>query len=231
MAKKNQQLNYMNKVFRPMVAVDMLIFTVTDNKLKVLLVKRGIEPFKNKWAIPGGFIFENETLEESAKRELKEETGVTTGYLEQLYTFGEPKRDPRGRVISVSYFALIPASKTGTISKDADTKEAKWFSVDNLPKLAFDHKKIVTYALKRLQWKLEYTNVAYSILEDEFTLTDLQKVYEIVFGRPFDKRNFRKKIMSLNLVEPTGKKVVFGVHRPAKTYRFIRRKLSFAGIA
>lgn len=228
--KTSQKFSYIKKLFKPMMAVDILIFSIFENKLKVLLVKRAIEPFRNAWAIPGGFIKENESLDQAALRELKEETGVSTGYLEQLYTFGEPKRDPRGRVISTAYFALAPASKTGTVIEHIDVSEARWFSISNLPRLAFDHKKILNYALKRLQWKLEYTNIAYSILEDEFTLTELQKVYEIVFNKKFDKRNFRKKILSLNLVEPTGRMALKGVQRPAKTYRFLRKKLSFAEI-
>ena len=147
------------------------------------------------------------------------------------YAFGEPKRVPRGRVITTAYFALVPESKTGTLIGDTDVSAAKWFSIKNLPKLAFDHRQIFNYALQRLQWKLEYTNVAYSLLEDEFTLSQLQKVYEIVFRRSFDKRNFRKKILSLNLIEPTGKMVLKGGQRPARTYRFKKKLVTFVDIA
>ena len=172
---------------KPSVTVDIVIFTIKDNDLKVLLVKRGIEPFKGKWAIPGGFVRMHESLEEAAKRELEEETGVKDVYLEQLYTFGEPKRDPRGRVITVSYVALINSNKI-KLSASTDVSEAKWFSASDCPTLAFDHKTILEYALKRIKWKFEYTTVAFSMLPDKFTLTDLQKLYEIVFKRKFDKR-------------------------------------------
>lgn len=221
---------YLDKLFRPLVAVDVLIFTIAEDKLKILLVKRGLQPFKNEWAIPGGFITQEESLEQAAIRELKEETGVTEIYLEQLYSFGEPKRDPRGRVIAVAYFALVPAEKIGALRARTDVSEAKWFSTNDLPKLAFDHEDIFAYALKRLRWKMEYTNVVYSLLNEEFTLTELQRIYEIIFSRPFDKRNFRKKILSLNLIEPTGKKVTRGIQRPAQTYRFIVKKLSLVDI-
>lgn len=223
--------NYnVNKFFRPSVAVDIIIFTIAEKSLKILLVKRNIQPFKNSWAIPGGFVREKESLDDAARRELAEETGVKSVYLEQLYSFGEVNRDPRTRVISVAYFALIPADKTSQLSARTDVSAVKWFAISKLPKVAFDHKKIIEYAIQRLRWKLEYTNVVYSLLDEEFTLTDLQKVYEIVFDRKFDKRNFRKKILSLNLIEPTGKMVLKGVHRPARTYRFIKKKLSFMEI-
>jgi 8-oxo-dGTP diphosphatase len=229
--EKNIRYNYLKKVFRPLVAVDILIFTIIDNSLRALLIKRNLPPFKDSWAIPGGFVREEESLEQAAKRELKEETNLSHLYLEQLYTFGDPKRDPRGRVISAAYFALVPKGEALKILSGTDADEVKWQKVNQLPKLAFDHKKIINYALQRLRWKLEYTNVAYSLLDEEFTLTELQKVYETVFGKVFDKRNFRKKILSLNLVKPTGKKVVFGVHRPAKTYSFIMRQLRLVDIA
>ncbi len=219
-----------NKIYRPLVAVDVVIFTINDEKLKLLLVKRGLPPFKGDWAIPGGFLKEGESAQEAAERELQEETGVKAIYLEQLYTFGAPKRDPRGRVISIAYFALVPASKIGNLKAATDATEAKWFGVKALPKLAFDHDKIVHYAQQRLQWKMEYTTAAYSLLDEEFTLTQMQRLYEIVFNKKFDKRNFRKKILSLNLIEPTGKTALHGVHRPAKTYCFIKKRLSLVDI-
>jgi 8-oxo-dGTP diphosphatase len=224
--------NYdINKFFRPSVAVDILIFTISNDQLEILLVKRKIEPYQNYWAIPGGFVQKNESLDQAAKRELAEETGVRSVYLEQLYSFGEVKRDPRGRVISVAYFALIPPQVAQKVRASTDVKQVKWHAISKLPDLAFDHQQIIDYALQRLRWKLEYTNVVYSLLDKEFTLTDLQRVYEIIFGRPFDKRNFRKKILSLHLVEPTGKKIVRGVHRPAQTYRFIERKFTLMEIS
>jgi 8-oxo-dGTP diphosphatase len=217
----------LSKKFRPLVAVDILIFSIIDNALQILLIKRKFAPFADMWAIPGGFVREQESLENAARRELAEETGLTDVgmFLEQLFTFGEPKRDPRGRVISISYYALIPASKIGVLKAKTDASQTCWMPVNGLPDLAFDHEKIIKYALERLRYKMEYTNVSYALLDDEFTLTDLQKIYEVVFAKSFDKRNFRKKILSLGILEPTGKTLVRGVHRPAKTYVFINRKL------
>lgn len=217
--------------YRPLLAVDILIFTIIDNRLNILLIKRKYQPFKGRWAIPGGFIQKNESLEKAAKRELKEETNVSNVYLEQLYSFGQPKRDPRDRVISVAYFALVPFEKVEQIKPTTDAAKAKWFPIKKLPELAFDHDKIIKYAQKRLKWKMEYTNVIYSLLPEEFTLTDMRKIYEIVFDKQFDKRNFRKKILSLGLIKLTGKKVIRGVHRPAGTYQFLKRKLSIVDFA
>ncbi len=185
---------------QPSVTVDLVIFTIKDNSLKVLLVKRNTEPFKDKWALPGGFVRINESLEEAAKRELQEETGVKEVYLEQLYSFGEPKRDPRGRVITISYFALINSDKI-KLKASTDVSDAIWFSISKIPLLAFDHKEILDYALKRLKWKFEYTTIAFSLLPKKFALGELQKIYEIVFERKFDKRNFRKKLFSLDILK------------------------------
>ncbi len=209
------------KFERPSVTVDIILFTIKDNDLKVLLVKRNVWPFKGMWAIPGGFVRMEESLEEAAKRELKEETNVTDVYLEQLYTFGDPKRDPRTRVITVAYFALVDSTKL-KLKASTDVRDVKWFSMYNLPKLAFDHEKILKYALKRLRWKLEYTTVAFKLLPEKFTLSQLQRVYEIIFNKKFDKRNFRKKILSLGLVKEVGKEK--GVaHRPAKLYKLNKK--------
>jgi 8-oxo-dGTP diphosphatase len=206
----------------PAVAVDMVIFTVGADDLSVLLVRRRGEPFAGRWAIPGGFVEEDESLDAAAARELREETGVADVYLEQLYTFGEPRRDPRGRVISVAYYALLRHPPTATAGDDA--ADARWFPLRDLPPLAFDHAEILVYALSRLRAKVEYTNIVYSLLPDLFTLTELQRVYEIILGRALDKRNFRKKIGSLDLVEPTGGERRDGAHRPAKLYRFRSRE-------
>ncbi|MBM3199941.1 NUDIX hydrolase [Candidatus Woesearchaeota archaeon] len=205
------------KFERPSVTVDVILFTVRDNDLKVLLVKRNVDPFKDMWAIPGGFVKIDESLEEAAKRELLEETNVKDVYLEQLYTFGNPKRDPRTRVITVAYFALVNSEKF-KLKASTDVKEVNWFSAYDLPDLAFDHKSILDYALKRLRWKLEYTTVAFSLLPEEFTLTDLQKIYEIIFHKELDKRNFRKKIKSLGLVKETTQFKEDVAHRPPKLY-------------
>ncbi|MDO8516903.1 MAG: NUDIX domain-containing protein [Nanoarchaeota archaeon] len=207
----------MEKEFeKPSVTVDIVIFTVFEKELKVLLVKRNIEPFKGMWAIPGGFVRMNESLEDAAKRELSEETGVKDVYLEQLYTFGDIKRDPRGRVITVSYYALVKPEGI-KLSASTDVSEAKWFSISKIPKLAFDHKKILEYALKRLKWKFEYSLTAFSLLPEKFTLGQIQNIYEIVFEKKFDKRNFAKKLKSLNILktETIEKNVSF---RPPQTY-------------
>jgi len=202
---------------KPSVTVDIILFTIKDENLKVLLVKRAFDPFKDMWAIPGGFTLVNESLEDAAKRELSEETNVKDVYLEQLYTFGEPKRDPRTRVITVAYFALVNSEKF-KLKASTDVKDVRWFSVYELPQLAFDHKKILEYALKRLKAKLEYTTVAFSLLPEEFTLTELQKIYEIIFNKKIDKRNFRKKIKSLGLVKETTQFKEDVAHRPPKLY-------------
>lgn len=204
---------------KPSVTTDILIFTIRNSELNILLVKRNIEPFKNMWAIPGGFVRMEETLEQAAKRELKEETNVSPDYLEQLYTFGDLNRDPRGRVITVAYFALIKSDKI-ELKASTDVSNAEWFNINNLPKLAFDHEKILEYAIKRLRWKLEYTTIAFSMLPERFTLSELQSTYETIFNKPFDKRNFRKKIFALNLVKST-KEIEKNVqHRPSKLYEF-----------
>jgi 8-oxo-dGTP diphosphatase len=198
------------------VTVDIIVFTIKERQLKVLLIKRDVQPFKGQWAIPGGFVRAEESLEDAAKRELKEETGVSEEYLEQLYTFGEPKRDPRGRVMTVAYFALINSEKI-KLKADTDASQAEWFPINGLPKLAFDHDKILDYALKRLRWKFEYTTVGFSTLNEKFTLSQLQDLYEIVFNKKFDKRNFRKKILSMDILDQEEIKRDVS-HRPPQLY-------------
>ncbi len=211
---------------RPAVTVDVLLFTILDDHLKVALIRRGLPPFQHHWAIPGGFVHIDETLEEAARREIEEEAGVRDVFLEQLYTFGDPQRDPRMRVITVAYYALVPGDRINLIAA-TDAAEASWFSVNDLPPLAFDHKIILEHAVERLKSKLEYSNIAYALLPPKFRLSDLQKVYEIILGRKLDKRNFRKKMLSLGLVEPTRQVDASGAHRPAQLYRFKKRKMVF----
>ncbi len=219
---------------RPSVTVDTVIFTVKEGDLQVLLVQRLKHPFKDKWAIPGGFMGINESLEAAARRELEEETGVQEVYLEQLYTFGDPGRDPRTRVITVVYFALVEARQVRPLKAGSDAKEARWFSMYGLPLLAFNHAQILEYALTRLRYKLEYTNVAFQLLPELFTLTELQRVYEITLGRPLDKRNFRKKLNIREIDHPLDQAKVYmleettefkmeGSHRPARLHRFVDR--------
>ncbi len=204
----------------PAVAVDVVIFTLLDNDLKVLLVRRGVPPFRDMWAIPGGFVQMPESLEAAALRTLKEKTGVEEVYLEQLYTFGEINRDPRMRVISVTYIVLVQPDKLQP-KPGVDITEATWHSMYCLPELAFDHATILDYALKRLRYKLEYSAVAFELMPDEFTLRQLQDAYMVILDdHTLDKANFRKKLRyEPPIVEPTGEaRKTKG--RPAALYRF-----------
>ena len=204
---------------RPSVTVDLIILTIAENDLQVLLIRRKQAPFAGRWALPGGFVEMNESLEDAAARELKEEVGVERVYLEQLYTFGEPKRDPRGRVISVAYFALIDAEGQRIVAA-SDAADAAWHSVFQPPRLAFDHRKVLDYAVSRLRNKLEWTTVGYELLPKRFTLSELQRVYEIILQRPIDKRNFRKKVLAQGQLRELDETRADGAHRPAKLYSF-----------
>lgn len=201
------------------IAADVVILTIRDKKLQVLLIKMKKKPFADYWAVPGGLVLPDESVDSAAKRLLLAKTGVKDVYLDQFYAFGKVDRDPFGRVVSVAYFALIPSSglKLKTTEEYADVH---WFSVDKLPKLAYDHQEVVNSAIKRLQERLGQTNIVYSLLPAEFTLTELQKTYEIIFKKEMDKRNFRKKIFSLNLLEKVGKKQIGETNRPAELYKF-----------
>lgn len=202
----------------PAVTVDIVIFTVRDAQLKLLLIRRAGEPYQGKWALPGGFIHLDETLEDSARRELEEETGVSGVYLEQLYTFGAPDRDPRERVITVAYYALIPSDKL-QLRAATDAEAVGWFGMDELPDLAFDHPDIIAMAHQRLVAKLDYSTIAFQFLGRDFTLSELQSVYEIILREELDKRNFRKWALALEQIEETGRERRDGAHRPAKLYR------------
>lgn len=204
---------------RPSVTVDVVIFSLVDEDLQVLLVKRKYAPFANMWAIPGGFVRMEESLEEAAARELAEETGVKDVYMEQLYTFGRPNRDPRTRVITIAYFALVPHDAIQHRPGD-DAAETRWFSMFDLPNLAFDHHDILEYALTRLRYKLEYTAVGFRLLPDIFTLSELQRAYETILGEKLDKRNFRRKILASDILEDTARKKRDGEGRPAKLYAY-----------
>ena len=207
---------------RPAVTVDITIFTVRNDELNVLLIKRAEKPFQGEWALPGGFVTENEGLEAAAERELVEETGVSGFYLEQLATFGAPDRDPRGHVVTVAYFALIPSDNL-ELTASTDAEGVAWFGIDKLPDLAFDHDEILELALDRLVAKLEYSTIAFQLMPESFTLTELQHVYELIERNAIDKRNFRKRILALGAIEPTGEEKREGPHRPAKLYRVIDR--------
>ena len=205
----------------PAVTVDIVIFTIRDRKLKILLVRRAGEPYRGAWALPGGFVEPDEGLDQAAARELEEETGVTGVYLEQLYTFGEPNRDPRERVITVAYYALIPSDRLRLQAAD-DAEAVGWFAMDDLPALAFDHADIIAMAHERLIAKLDYSTIVFAFMPERFTLTELQNVYEIIRQEEIDKRNFRKWALALKQIQETREKRRGGIHRPAKLYRVKR---------
>src|SRR5712691_1585561 len=208
-----------SKYERPSLTLDFFMMSLRQRDLQLLLIKRRSWPYEGMWAIPGGFVNMDESLETAAKRELQEETNVQDVYLEQLYTFGDPGRDPRTRVITVVYFALLDSERLQVKAGD-DAANVGWFSVYHLPELAFDHARILQYALDRLRGKLQYTQIAFNLLPEQFTLRELQRVYEIILHRKLDKRNFRKKILSTGILEDTGAKKMEGTHRPARLYRF-----------
>jgi len=205
------------------VTTDIVIFTIEDDQLKVLLIKRTNEPFKGQWALPGGFLLESEDPDKAGVRILWDKAGVKDVYLEQLYTFGGSGRDPRGKIITISYFALAPKDKIKIVTSPK-IQTPTFRSVKKLPDIAFDHNRIITYALERLQSKLEYTNVVYSFLPKYFTFNQLQRTYEIILNKKLDKRNFRKKFMLLGLIKATNKILRGERQRPAKLYIFKSRK-------
>lgn len=201
------------------VTVDVVIFALREGELQALLIRRGQPPFEGRWALPGGFVRDGESLEDAARRELEEETGVRDVYLEQLYTFGAPDRDPRGRVITVAYYALLTGEAAPLVA-GTDADAARWMPARRHPSLAFDHGRILGYALERLSTKLEYTTVGFQLLPKKFTLTQLQRVYEAVLGRRLDKRNFRRKMALLDILKPLDEWVQEGRSRPAQLHRF-----------
>jgi 8-oxo-dGTP diphosphatase len=201
------------------MTVDDVIFVLKEDQLQVLLINRVNEPFQHTWALPGGFLATDETTAEAARRILHDKAGVSDVYVEQLYTFDGLERDVRGHIPTVAYYALVPEDKL-KIANGGRTQQPTLYPVAELPALAFDHDTIIDYALSRLRSKLEYTNVAFSLLPPKFTFHQLQKLYETVLGHTLDKRNFRKKFASLELIEATGEKTGGGRHRPAELYRF-----------
>jgi 8-oxo-dGTP diphosphatase len=203
----------------PAVTVDGVVFGYDDADLKVLLIQRAVAPFAGRWALPGGFVGIRENLEEAVRRELREETGLAQLYLEQLYTFGGPRRDPRERVISVAYYALVKLADHA-VRAASDARTVAWFPVADLPELAFDHASILDTARRRLKAKIRYEPVGFELLPAQFPLSELQRLYETILEQPLDKRNFRKKILGMGLLADTGEIQQDVAHRAAKLYRF-----------
>jgi 8-oxo-dGTP diphosphatase len=208
------------------VTVDSVVFGVEAVRgptrdsfdLKVLLIERGLQPFRGKWALPGGFVKPDESLDAAVARELEEETGVTRAFLDQLYTFGAPDRDPRGRVISVAYMAAIHLA-AATLRAGTDAARARWFKVAELPALAFDHPQMVELGIARLRDTIRSKPIAFSLLPPQFTISQVQAVYEAVLGRKMDVANFRKALLDMDLLKEVGEEREVS-HRPAKLFRF-----------
>ena len=208
-----------------MVAVDSVLFAVKDGRLQTYLVELRRGPSKGKWAFPGGLVRVGELLDDAARRELYQSTGLRGAYLEQLFTFGDPSRDPRAHVVSVAYVALIPDA--GQLRAPSDKYSAgRWFEVARLPQLAYDHSLMAAYAVKRLKSKLEYTNIAHALLPREFTFAEFEELYATVLGRPLDRRNFRRRILAMGILKrlPHTRR---GPHRPAALYSFAQQSLRF----
>jgi 8-oxo-dGTP diphosphatase len=204
---------------RPALAVDCVVFGLDENDLKVLLIRRGMDPFLGRWALPGGFVHMDETVEEAARRELHEEAGIDRALLEQFHVFSAIDRDPRERVVSVAHYALVKLSDHA-VRAATDAREAAWFGVDDLPNLAFDHDVIVEIAIEKLRTKVKQTPIGFELLPKKFTLTQLQRVYEKVLDREIDKRNFRKKVLSTGLLIETDEVEQDVAHRAARLFRF-----------
>ena len=204
---------------RPALTVDCVVFGLDDEGLKVLLIERDLEPFRGKWALPGGFVHVDESLDDAALRELREETGVKKVYLEQLYTVGTLGRDPRERVVTVAYYALVQLGDH-RVQAATDAREAMWFALEDLPKLAFDHDQILDTAYERLQAKVRYQPIGFELLPKKFTLRQLQSMYEIILDRELDKRNFRKKILGMGVLTELDEVEADVAHRAARLYRF-----------
>jgi 8-oxo-dGTP diphosphatase len=202
----------------PVLTTNIVVFTLRDEQLKLLLVRRRNAPYQGYWSLPGGVVGEDEDIEANATRKLEEGTGVSGVYLEQLYTFGAPARDPRERVISVAYYALV-ASKRLRLRTDEHSEGVAWFALDELPELAFDHAQMADTAHQRLAAKLDYSTIAFQFMPERFTLSDLQKVFQIILNCELDKRNFRKRMLAMDQIQKTSEVRRNGSHRPARLYR------------
>lgn len=211
---------YAYKHPRPALAVDCVVFGWDGAGLNVLLIRRGQEPFKGEWAFPGGFVQMDEDLETAAQRELQEETGLQGMFLEQLYTFGAPERDPRGRIVSVAYYALVHAGKYAGLQAATDASDARWFPEMQLPPLAFDHQQILQVARDRLEAKVRYQPIGFELLPPKFSLRQLQALYECILQQQLDRRNFRKKLMTMDLLVELGEVEQGKATRGGQLYSF-----------
>lgn len=208
------------------VAVDAIVFGYSrQDGVSVLLVQRKYEPYKNSWALPGGFVLEKESLEEAVKRELSEETGIRVQYLEQLYSFGDPGRDPRQRIISIAYWGLVKTSQFAQLRASTDAQNAAWFNIKSLPPLAFDHRTIVQAGIERLRSKIRYQPVGFELLDRKFPFAELEQLYTVLLDRPIDRRNFSKKIMALGILDETDEVAKSeGKGRPGKLFQFNKKR-------
>jgi len=204
------------------VTVDAVVFGYSrEEGVSILLIKRKYDPFKGSWAIPGGFVLDDESLEDAVARELQEETGVRINYLEQLYTFGQPHRDPRSRIVSVAYFGLVKSNQFEKLKASTDAEEAAWFHFKKLPRLAFDHKQILKVAIERLRGKISYQPIGFELLDKKFPFSDLEHLYSTLLDRPIDRRNFKKKVMSLGILDELDEKAKStGAGRPGNLFQF-----------
>jgi 8-oxo-dGTP diphosphatase len=216
-------MSFSYKYPRAALTVDCVVFGFDGGELKVLLIERALEPFKGRWALPGGFVRVDEALDQAARRELVEETGLRNVFLEQLYSFGDLGRDPRERVVSVAYFALVKLSDHRAKAA-TDAAKAQWFPISKTPSLAFDHTEIFATALTRLKGKVRYQPIGFELLPPKFTLSQLQQLYQAVLGTELDKRNFRKKVLGFDLLLPLKETQMTGRHRPAQLFRFDAEK-------
>ena len=206
---------------RPAVTTDCVIFGYDGKELKVLLIERGIEPFKGRWAFPGGFLNMDEDALAGARRELKEETGLEDAFIEQFHTFSEPGRDPRGRVITIAHYALV---KIQEVEGGDDAAQARWFPIGEVPPLAFDHDRILRMAMSRLKEKIHFEPVGFELLPDVFTMPQLQNLYEAILEVHFDRRNFASKMLKLGILEDTGDRPAGASSRIPVSYRFNKEK-------
>lgn len=217
----NEELKYCYKYPHPSVTTDCVIFGFGGTKLSVLLVKRGVEPYKGRWAFPGGFMNMDESAEEGALRELQEETGLKGAYIRQFHTFTAPERDPRERVITIAYYALVRMQE---VAGGDDADDARWFTLDEVPQLAFDHDQILRKAQKALRQQIHFEPIGFELLPEAFTIKELQNLYEAILDVHFDRRNFYNKMKRLEMLDATNEKVNPSKKKKAILFRFNKAK-------